>query len=126
MLWLFEKLKEEQRVISAARWSFLTACIAVTVFIWGGFDYFYRGKLADSDRHANQWKSDAEYWKDVAEHPKKAEITGNAQQPLVEPQGRPKQTKQKKSPIVLPPGTSITATTAAPDSAAVRNQYQEQ
>jgi hypothetical protein len=77
MIALLEKLKTEWHVIRATPWSFLIVCAVAVATIGGGFRYAYREKLADSDRRANQWKSDADYWKDVASHPRAPEKFDN-------------------------------------------------
>ena len=70
MVTLIEKLKKEWHVIKGAPFSFTIVCIVAIGAIWGGLNYVYRDKLSDSEKRGQHWKDDADYWKDVAEHPK--------------------------------------------------------
>jgi hypothetical protein len=77
MVALIERLKKEWHVIKGAPFSFLVVCAIAIGLIWGGFRFLYHDKLTESDKRAEQWKSDTEYWKDVASRPKATEVIAN-------------------------------------------------
>jgi hypothetical protein len=121
MLDLLEKLRKEQHVIKAAPWSFAIVCVVALALCFAGFKWYYRGRLADSESLAQHWKSDADYWKDMASHqPKPAGKSPETQTPA---------TSRKKSEIdaETKPSTPTTRSSAsqlsqAPARANLRRQ----
>lgn len=74
MAGIIETLRKDGHVIKNAPFSFATVCALAFGLMWGGFHWYYGSKLAESNNRAERWKSDVDYWKDVA---------ARSQQPLI-------------------------------------------
>src|SRR6266403_475934 len=70
MVSLLEKLRKEWAMIKAAPWSFFIVCVVATATIGGGLQWLYHDKLNEAERRVGQWKSESDYWKELAERKK--------------------------------------------------------
>lgn len=62
-------------MIRAAPWSFCLVCIVAFTICLVGFRTYYGQKLSDSDGRAQNWKNDADYWKDIANRPSRMVVS---------------------------------------------------
>jgi hypothetical protein len=67
---LVQILRKEWHVIRAAPWSFITVWVLAIGIGFAAVRSYYKDKLTDGEKRASQWKSDADYWKEVAARPK--------------------------------------------------------
>lgn len=67
MLSLLEKLQKEWPSIRKSPWSFAIVCTVTIGASYGLIQNYYHDKLADSEKRAQQWKGDVDYWKDLAQ-----------------------------------------------------------
>jgi len=65
---LLEKLRREWVAIAAAPIAFAFVCIVAFVMMWYGLHWYYSGRLDEVGKSRDQWKTNAEYWKDQASH----------------------------------------------------------
>lgn len=72
-------------MIKGAPFAFTFVCVVAVSACLGGFRWFYHEKLTESETLANHWKSEADYWRDVASHPSQTSPPA-ATQPV---QGKP-------------------------------------
>ena len=56
-------------MIKSAPFAFTFVCVVAASACFGGFRWFYHDRLSDGETLAGHWKSEAEYWKNVASHP---------------------------------------------------------
>ena len=121
MIELLEKLRKEAATIRAAPSSFLFVCVILFSACFGGFQLYYGHRLDDAEKRASQWKNDVDYWKDQASHSKPQEYTQPKESIAPSPSARHKNSdiSRDRGGLKMPAGTSVNATTNAPDSAAV-------
>lgn len=114
MVSLLEKLRKEWRTIKVVPFSFLMVCVLAIGACTACFKWYYGKKLFDLKEAAEHWQGEAVYWKQQAEH---------ADKQVVFPQEQaPRQAVRMVRPrheSILPNGSTINATTNAPESAAV-------
>jgi len=70
MFALLDRMKKEWAVIKGAPFSFVIVCVIAIGLCFSGFRWIYREKLVESEKRGQQWKTDVEYWKDLASRPK--------------------------------------------------------
>jgi hypothetical protein len=75
---IIQTLKKEWAMIKGAPFSFAIVCALAIGFCFGGFRFVYREKFSESEKRAERWKSDADYWKDVANRPKDEKPLSNS------------------------------------------------
>ena len=83
-------------MIKAAPWSFAFVCVTVLTICLGGFRWYYGGRLTESESRAQNWKNDADYWKDIATHPSKPVASSPSLVPFPAPELVQKPSKQKR------------------------------
>jgi hypothetical protein len=95
-------------MIKAAPFSFVMVCVVAIAACLGAFRWLYTDKLKEANTRSEQWKSDVEYWKDLANRKPAPPDCPSAPSGSIPPPSGPIRKSKKGTSAHTPPSPSPT------------------